>query len=256
MLRMIDRHAVQQMLTAGVRIGEVARYFEVSRRTIERIRKEPAVEGAEGAVARWKRGVGRPPVPATVRERMRALIAEDPEEAPLEVLRRLREEGHRLGESTFYRLHRAEQQNPRRAVGKQHGNRVVVGLAEKLPRPRDDDVRYRAVCSKGTFRVRSPDRTLNSSLSLLRLGTDDGADLAARCVEIPQLMATTVKLSATDGPRAGGRRIRGRGRRATRIPRARRSRSSTGLRIRLSRAPARPQTRRRRREQAPRSAGR
>ena len=28
MLRMIDRHAVQQMLTAGVRIGEVARYFE------------------------------------------------------------------------------------------------------------------------------------------------------------------------------------------------------------------------------------
>src|SRR5215217_6824525 len=98
MLRMIDRHAVQQMLTAGVRIGEVARYFEVSRRTIERIRKEPVVEGAEGAVARWKRGVGRPPVPATVRERMRALIAEDPEEA------------HRLGESTFYRLHRAERE--------------------------------------------------------------------------------------------------------------------------------------------------
>ena len=107
MLRMIDRHAVQQMLTAGVRIGEVARYFGVSRRTIERIRKEPAVEGAEGAVARWKRGVGRPPVPATVRERMRALIAE---EAPLEVLRWLREEGHRLGESTFYRLHRAERE--------------------------------------------------------------------------------------------------------------------------------------------------
>lgn len=109
MLRTIDRHAVQQMLTAGVRIGEVARHFEVSRRTIERIRKEPAVEGAEDAVARWKRGVGRPPVPATVRERMRALIAEDPE-APLEVLRRLREEGHRLGESTFYRLHRAERE--------------------------------------------------------------------------------------------------------------------------------------------------
>ena len=49
-------------------------------------------------MARWKRGVGRPPVPATVRERMRALIAEDPEE------------GHRLGESTFYRLHRAERE--------------------------------------------------------------------------------------------------------------------------------------------------
>ena len=88
MLRMIDRHAVQQMLTAGVRIGEVARHFEVSRRTIERIRKEPAVEGAEDAVARWKREVGRPPVPATVREQMRALIAEDPEAPSLDVLRR------------------------------------------------------------------------------------------------------------------------------------------------------------------------
>jgi transposase len=54
MLRMIDRHAVQQMLRAGVRIREVARHFEVSRRTIERIRKKPAVEGAEDAVARWK----------------------------------------------------------------------------------------------------------------------------------------------------------------------------------------------------------
>src|SRR5215211_487754 len=81
------------MLTVGVRIGEVDRHLGGSRRTIERIRKEPAVEGAEDAVARWKRGVGRPPVPATVRERMRALIAEDPEAPPLEVLRRLREKG-------------------------------------------------------------------------------------------------------------------------------------------------------------------
>ena len=39
---------------------------------------------------------------------MRALIAEDPEEVPLEVLRRLREEGHRVGESPFSRLHRTE----------------------------------------------------------------------------------------------------------------------------------------------------
>lgn len=43
---------------------------------------------------------------------MRALIAEDPKAPPLEVLRRLREEGHRLGESTFYRLHRAERASP------------------------------------------------------------------------------------------------------------------------------------------------
>jgi hypothetical protein len=35
-------------------------------------------------------------VPATVRERVRALITEIPEAPPLEVLRRLREEEYRL----------------------------------------------------------------------------------------------------------------------------------------------------------------
>src|SRR5829696_10353728 len=39
-------------------------------------------------------------------------------------------------------------------------------------------------------------------------------------VEILQVMATTVKLSATDGPRAAGRRIRGQGRPETRTSRA------------------------------------
>jgi hypothetical protein len=63
--------------------------------------------GASRRAPTWVAVAG---VPATVRERVRALIAEDPEEAPLEVLRWLREDGHRLGESMFYRLHRAERE--------------------------------------------------------------------------------------------------------------------------------------------------
>lgn len=110
MLRMIDRHAVKQMLTAGVRIEEVARQFGVSRRTIERIRTEPVVEVADDGVARRKRKVGRPPVPGGVCERMRVLMEEDPVAPPLEVLRLLREEGVQLGESTFYRLYRVERE--------------------------------------------------------------------------------------------------------------------------------------------------
>lgn len=55
---MIDRHAVKSMLTAGVRVGEVARHFGCSRRTIERIRKEPPVGEAEDAGVRRARGVG------------------------------------------------------------------------------------------------------------------------------------------------------------------------------------------------------
>jgi transposase len=108
MLRMIDRHAVQQMLTAGVRTGEVARHFGVSRRTIERIRKEPAVDASDDEASRRARGVGRPRVADAVRERLRTLMMEDVEAPPLEVLRQLREEGVALGESTFYRLYRLE----------------------------------------------------------------------------------------------------------------------------------------------------
>jgi transposase len=108
MLRMIDRHAVQQMLAAGVGVGEVARHFGVSRRTIERIRKEPPVESAEDGSERRRRRMGRPSVPEAVRARMRDLMLEDAEAPPLEVLRRLREEGVKLGESTFYRLFKAE----------------------------------------------------------------------------------------------------------------------------------------------------
>src|SRR5919107_4595119 len=61
-------------------------------------RADPQGAGGRGGGGRsgpLERGVGRPPVPATVRERKRTLIAEDPEAPPLEVLRRLREEGYR-----------------------------------------------------------------------------------------------------------------------------------------------------------------
>jgi transposase len=110
MLRMIDRHAVQRMLMAGMTIGEVARHFEVSRRTIERIRKEPTVGDASEEASRRARGMGRPRIAEEVRTRLRELMVDDPEAPPLELLRQLREEGVQLGESTFYRLHRLERE--------------------------------------------------------------------------------------------------------------------------------------------------
>jgi transposase len=98
------------MVIAGVTIGEVARQFEVSRRTIERIVKEPAIEGSDDGAARRARRLGRPGVREEVRARLRELMVADPEAPPLEVLRQLREEGAELGESTFYRLHRRERE--------------------------------------------------------------------------------------------------------------------------------------------------
>lgn len=110
MLRMIDRHAVQEMLASGAGTGEVARHFGCSRRTIERIRKEPRVETADDGEARRRRRVGRPPIGEAVKGRMRALMEAVPGGPPLEVLRQLREEGVELGESTFYRLYGIERE--------------------------------------------------------------------------------------------------------------------------------------------------
>ncbi len=107
---MIDRHAVHALLTSGLPSKQIALQMGVSQRTIQRIALEPVVEETNDQAARRQRQVGRPSVPDPVPRRLQELIAEDPEAPPLEVLRLLREEGVRLGESTFYRLYRAQKQ--------------------------------------------------------------------------------------------------------------------------------------------------
>lgn len=103
---MLDRHAVRALRDAGRSSKEIAAQFGVSQRTVQRILKEPPVASASDAEERRRRGVGRPGVPERVRLRLAALVTEDPEAPPLELLRQLREEGVKLGESTFYRLYR------------------------------------------------------------------------------------------------------------------------------------------------------
>jgi len=101
---MVDRHAVKQMLTAGMTLGDVARHYGISKRTVRRIGREPPVVDVDDGVARRMRGVGRPGLGVEVRDRIRALITEDDQAPRLEILRQLREEGIGLGQSTFYRL--------------------------------------------------------------------------------------------------------------------------------------------------------
>lgn len=101
---MLDRHAVQALLAAGVRPREAAQQFGVSRRTIERIAREPGVTTDGDALVRGGKRPGRPAVSAAVRERVAAWLQEDPALPPGEVWRRLREEGMPLGLSTVYRV--------------------------------------------------------------------------------------------------------------------------------------------------------
>lgn len=110
MIRMIDRHAVHEMFKSGQSTKEIAAHFRTTRRTIQRIVKEPAVESADDAAERRRRGVGRPGVEDALRTQLRDLLVQDPEVPPLEYLRQLREQGVRLGESTFYRVYRVEKE--------------------------------------------------------------------------------------------------------------------------------------------------
>lgn len=110
MLPMIDRHAVHALLKAGHSTNQVAAQLGVSRRTIQRVAREPAITSADEAEERRRRGIGRPAVAGTLHLRLRDLLAADPEAPPLEHLRHLRDQGVRLGESTFYRIYRLEKE--------------------------------------------------------------------------------------------------------------------------------------------------
>jgi transposase len=104
MLRMLDRHAVQELLRAGVRPRQVAQQMGVSRRTVERIAREATVTVADDRAARAVRRLGRPQVEPTIRATVRRLVEEDPAIPPGEVCRRLREAGTPRGLSTTYRV--------------------------------------------------------------------------------------------------------------------------------------------------------
>ena len=107
MLRMLDRHAVQALLCAGVKPRAVARQFRISRRTVERIATEAAVASGPpdaSGPGRSPRSIGRPRVDEALQARVQAWLTEAADLPPGEVWRRLRDEGTPLGLSTVYRV--------------------------------------------------------------------------------------------------------------------------------------------------------
>ena len=101
---MLDRHAVQELRRARVPAAAIAKQFGISVRTVRRLGREAAVETGADAPARHARGVGRPGVSDAVRDRVRALVVEDLERPPGEIVRLLHVEGTPLGLSTVYRM--------------------------------------------------------------------------------------------------------------------------------------------------------
>ncbi len=85
MLRMLDRHAVQESVRAEVTAGETARQPGLFVRTVRRIVREGVVRSGDDVVARTAHQIGRPRVTAAIRARVRALLLEDPERPPGQV---------------------------------------------------------------------------------------------------------------------------------------------------------------------------
>jgi transposase len=105
MLSMLDRHAVQELLRAGVSPRVIATQYGVSRRTIERIRHEAPITTADVAgEANQAAATGRPCVDPTLRARVREWLEREQDLPAGEVWRRLRDGGTPLGLSTTYRL--------------------------------------------------------------------------------------------------------------------------------------------------------
>src|SRR5688500_13938445 len=109
MLKMLDRHAVQELLRAGLPARAVAKQFRVSRRTIERIAHEDKIRSDADGILRHEgetppRPVGRPRVTDAIRARVQALVLDDPERPPGEICRLLKEEDTPLALSTVYRV--------------------------------------------------------------------------------------------------------------------------------------------------------
>ncbi len=100
MLSMLDRHAVQELLRAGVSLGAIARQLGVSRRTIRRIKREAPIT----STAQTAKRPGRPGVQGAIRDRLQALVLAEPTLPPGELWHRLRDDGTPLGLSTVYRL--------------------------------------------------------------------------------------------------------------------------------------------------------
>jgi transposase len=101
---MLQRHAVQVLLGAKHTQKETATLTGVSERSVRRIAQEPPVDGSGGADVKQERSVGRPSVAAAFSDKVKRILAEEPELKTVEILHRLRGAGYKGGKTAAYDL--------------------------------------------------------------------------------------------------------------------------------------------------------
>lgn len=104
MLPPLKRHEIQVLRRAGLSLSEVARVAGVSKRSVQRVEQEAAIEEVDARVAARERRVGRPSTAEPFRKLIAKLLIEDPTMMSLEILRRLRLDGYTGGKTAVYDL--------------------------------------------------------------------------------------------------------------------------------------------------------
>jgi len=107
MISMLTRHAIQVLRKAGHTQAEVATLAGVSEREVRRVEQEPPVENLDPMVERQHRGIGRPSKAEPFRDRIAALLKEQPDLLTVELLRRMRLDGYDGAKSAMYVLVRS-----------------------------------------------------------------------------------------------------------------------------------------------------
>jgi len=104
MIGAMSRHRVQLLRAAGKSVRQIVAATGLSRRSVQRIGREPQIETPEDLLAAQERGVGRPSVVERWRDQLVALLAAEPELPTVEILHRLREQGYAGGKTALYEL--------------------------------------------------------------------------------------------------------------------------------------------------------
>lgn len=101
---MVRRHEIQVLRRAGHEQAEVAKLVGVSKRTVERVDAEGAVDHFDTAAERQKRRIGRPSKAEPFRSFLVSELMAQPDVLAVELLRRARNKGYKGGKSALYEL--------------------------------------------------------------------------------------------------------------------------------------------------------
>jgi transposase len=94
MVTLMKRMEIQVLRRAGHSLGEVAKFADVSKRTVIRVGQEAAVASLDDVAERARRGVGRPSKAEPFREFVVTVLQDEPAVMSLEILRRARLKGY------------------------------------------------------------------------------------------------------------------------------------------------------------------